>query len=287
MKTELSIVSIFVLFLLILPGQSIATVKPSLSYLVRKSDIVLVGTVIEAKKVTESETYIVNIGTDEVLKGADEFSSGEFEISYTRYGKGNINFSNLAKSKVKQVFFLEKEASNKEGRLQLASAWFGVEKATKELVAEIKEIRNVNDALISIEESGGCFRLRTCGVYTLYKDGHFTLSRNKGRSSKTYLDLFNIRIEKQSKLSLDETKTLSELLRKEDFNKLKLTLKKGHCSGCVDGLDYRFFIPQNQKTNILSSLEHKIDDKTKPVLEQIHSTYKLMKNKLRLDPIFR
>jgi len=117
-----------------------ATVKPTLGSMVERSNVILVARVVEVDKPDDAEVRQVTIEPTRILKGNLGTLPKRLTFTYTRVGKGNINFNELRDGKKSHVMFFHLTI-DKDDRLQLvlSDAWFGVEGAEEaDRVAELQ-----------------------------------------------------------------------------------------------------------------------------------------------------
>ena len=130
-----------------------ATVKPSIEYMAKKSDLVVIARVKDIVPLNKfsrmehdkenrmagryaADTRSVTLSVDVVLKGTLTRRQDVISFIYHRMGKGNINFKHFYASQEAYVFFL-KRLSDQE--YELSDAWFGVEAVTPETLKALKE----------------------------------------------------------------------------------------------------------------------------------------------------
>ena len=123
-----------------------ATVKPSISTMIFWSDVILVGKVLDVDNPGGSDRHIKIqvkdfLKANQVIRGINHLS-----LSYHRIGvKGDIDFQKLKEEKTDHIFFIRYVPDGDDSKeptsfhLELADAWFGVEKNDKTLVKKIME----------------------------------------------------------------------------------------------------------------------------------------------------
>ncbi len=147
MNTTTKLIFITSLIFIFLISCSIsATVKPSITQMVSRSDIILIGKVVDVESPRE-QSRIISIKVQEyLLKKNSRLRAKELIISYNRIGKGDINFQKLKEQKKDLIFFLmyTPDSSNSgkttSFHLKLADEWFGIESNDKTTLKTIKSI---------------------------------------------------------------------------------------------------------------------------------------------------
>ena len=131
--------------LLLWGGISFGTVKPSLKSLINSSTWVIVGTVTEVKQL-DAARWNVTIEPQDVLKG--EFVNTwtkRMSFSYQPTGDKEFlfDFNAMKRSGEKCIFMLrtvpDVPVAIEALHIELTDAWFGIEKASPDIIREIRQ----------------------------------------------------------------------------------------------------------------------------------------------------
>lgn len=119
-----------------------ATVKPKLSYLVQRSQLIVTAKVI-AVGPWKGRTRKIVIEPEKFLKSPLNIPPRAIAFRYQRVGKGFTDFAAMKKDGGTRVFMLrfvpEKREEVDVFHLRLVDAWFGVEKASRGIVRKIRK----------------------------------------------------------------------------------------------------------------------------------------------------